>query len=259
MLLYLDPSFHAGDDVNLSIEVSSFNGLPMTLAATLHTGTPVATTLISQNFDGVAPGAVPAGWTAAHGGGANTVPWTTSATFCGSRSNAAFHGNANDSANPKNNARWERLFSPPFVVPANARWVEVEFDVCTDTEDDPSFTVQAFDGAFRRVFDATPGATTRSVFAEAFAQDFTTGSLFGYPKHLPRSSNPSYFEDMSAWAGDSHGLKHVRMRFPGMAAATAQLRFEYTQDEIAMCADVRPGHACGVLVDNVKVTSFTAR
>jgi len=40
-----------------------------------------------------------------------------------------------------------------------------------------------------------------------------------------------------------------------MAGSTAQLRFEYTQDAIATCADVRPGHACGVVVDNLVVRS----
>jgi hypothetical protein len=40
-----------------------------------------------------------------------------------------------------------------------------------------------------------------------------------------------------------------------MAGSTAQLRFEYTQDAIATCGDVRPGHACGVTVDNIVVRS----
>ena len=46
---------------------------------------------------------------------------------------------------------------------------------------------------------------------------------------------------MSVWAGDSQGVKHVRLRLPGMAGSTAQLRFEFTQDAIGTCADVRPG------------------
>jgi uncharacterized repeat protein (TIGR01451 family) len=40
-----------------------------------------------------------------------------------------------------------------------------------------------------------------------------------------------------------------------MAGSRAQLRFEFAQDGLATCADVRPGHACGVLVDNVVVQS----
>ena len=64
---------------------------------------------------------------------------------------------------------------------------------------------------------------------------------------------------MSVWAGDSGGIRHVKMRLPGMAGTTAQLRFEFAPDEIFTCANVRPGHSCGVLVDNVKMTSFKAK
>src|SRR5262249_32957028 len=78
-------------------------------------------------------------------------------------------------------------------------------------------------------------------------------------KHLPRNSNANYLQDMSVWAGDSGGLRHVHLKLPGMAGSTAQLRFEFTQDAVATCADVRPGHACGVLVDNLVVASVAVR
>lgn len=259
VVLQLDKSFDAGKDVTLAITVFSGIGVPVKLEATLHTGTPSATTLLHETFDGVAPGTLPAGWVAAHGAGANVVPWTTSNTFCGTSSNAAFHVNANDGAAATNNARWERLLGPVVTVPSDADWVEIELDLCTDTEDEPALKVQAYDGMFLRVFDATPGDLTRSVLVEAFEQGFTTGTRFGYPKHFPRSGNPFYFEDMSAWAGDSGGIRHVKMRLAGMAGTTVQLRFEFAQDEIFTCANVRPGHSCGVLVDNVKMTSFKAR
>jgi hypothetical protein len=258
IVLRLAPTFVSGQDVTIELTVLSLGGLPMRLETTLHTGTPLATTLINEPFS-VAPGTLPAGWNAVHGAGGNTVPWTTRTGFCGSASNGAFHINANDGANPSNNGRWERLFSPTIAVPADSQWAEVELDVCTDTEDDPNYNILAYDGAFLRVFDATPGHTARSVLAEAFASDFTTGSLFHYPKHLPRSGNPFYFEDMSVWAGDSGGLQHVKIRLNGLAGTMIQLRFEFTQDEIFTCANVRPGHACGVLIDNVKFTSFQAR
>jgi hypothetical protein len=93
---------------------------------------------------------------------------------------------------------------------------------------------------------------------EAFADEFTTGSFFHFPKHLPRGGAP-YFEDMSVWAGESKGFKRVHLRLPGMAGTTAQLRFEYTQDAIGICSDVRPGHTCGVAVDNVVVRSVKSR
>jgi len=259
VVLALDPGFVAGQDVALGIRVLSGNGLATDLEATVHTGTPLATVLVDESFDGVDPGALPVGWRAVHGAGANTVPWTTSGSFCGSSSNAAFHINADDGVTPADQARWERLVGPTVTVPADTAWAEVEFDVCTDTEDNPSFNVQAFDGLFLRVFDGTLGDSPRSVLVEAIAEDFTTGSSSGYPKHLPRGDNPAYFQDMSVWAGDSAGPQHVKMRLPGLNGTTVQLRFEYTQDDSFTCASVRPGHACGVSVDNVKLTAFRAR
>ncbi|MBV9269122.1 MAG: exo-alpha-sialidase [Acidobacteriaceae bacterium] len=215
-------------------------------------------TLLYETFDTVAPGSLPAGWTAAHGAGANVIPWTTSKSFapgiCGA-SNAAFHQNANDSTT-KDQARWERLFSPRMTVPASAKFVSVDFDVCYDTEDDPILNVLAYDGLFLRLTDLTPGRTLRSVLAEAFEHRFTTGDFKHYPKHLPRNSDPAYFQDMSAWAGFSNGPQHVHMVFPGMAGSVFQLRFEYTQDQAGICSDLRPGDACGVTVDNVLVQSI---
>jgi hypothetical protein len=149
---------------------------------------------------------------------------------------------------------WHRLFSPAFQVPPDAEYVTVDFDVCYDTEDDPSFDVLAYDGLFLRVTDLTPGHTLRSVLAEAFEDKFRTDGFFHYPKHFPRNDDPAYFEDMSAWAGESQRFQHVQLRLPGMAGTVSQLRFEYTQDEIASCADVRPGHSCGVSIDNVRIS-----
>ena len=225
-------------------------------------GTPVFTALLTENFDekGLPAGALPAGWVAAHGAGANVVPWVTTHGFCGNRSNVAFHPNANDGLPPgpdvdDSPTRWERLFSPILAVPADADLVVLDFDVCYDTEDDPNFNVLAYDGFFLRITDRTPGNILRSVLAEAFDRKFTTGEIQHYPKHLPRSNDPDYFEDMSAWAGDSRGTRHVHLEFPGMAGTSAQLRFEFTQDSIGTCADVRPGHTCGVSVDNITMKS----
>ena len=259
--LRVGAGFDPGNLIELKmVATGRFGNRPIAAAELRHTlfsGTPVETTLLTENFNGVAPGAIPAGWTAAHGGGTNTVPWITSNTFCGDGTNAAFHQNADD--NPGGNpTRFERLFSPNFAVPANSDYVTIEFDVCTDTEDDPNFNVQAYDGLALRVFDATPGSFPRSVLVEAYADEFTTGPIKHYPKHLPRSSNPAYFQDMSVWAGDSGGPRRVRMTLPGMAGTIAQLRFEYTQDGFGTCLDVGSGPVCGVSVDNITIKSVRA-
>lgn len=251
------PGFHPGTPIKLRLQTIGqfgFGGIDLgTLRTSLFSGTPVATRLLSENFNAAAT--LPTGWSSVHGGGANEVPWTTSNTFCGARSNAAFHPNADDGPGGGDPTRWERLFSAPFVVPADSDYVTVDFDVCTDTEFDPNFNVLAYDGLLLRVTDLTTGHTLRSVLAEAFDDVFTTGKIKHYPKHLPRNSNPAYFEDMSVWAGDSGGARHVHLRLPGMAGTTAQLRFEYTQDGSATCLDVGGGPVCGVSVDNVVIRS----
>jgi hypothetical protein len=255
-VLAIGPAFAPGTPIELALKVGEKHGRA-TLLQTLFTGTPQATTLLTEDFNGAAPGTLPAGWSSVHWGGHNVVPWTTSSTFCSASSNAAFHVNAADGPGPGllTNTRWERLFSPLFVVSGDAEYVTVDMDVCYDTEDDPNFNILAYDGFLLRITDFTLGRLNRSVLPEAFEDEFTTGSFFHHPKHLPRNSNPAYLQDMSAWAGDSQGFKHVRMRLPGMAGSTVQLRFEYTQDETATCGDVRPGHACGVTVDNIVVKS----
>jgi hypothetical protein len=249
--LQLASSFPIGTPIPLTLNVSTTEG-STALALTLKTGTPVYTTLLSETFDGVAPGAIPAGWTRAHGAGPNTVPWTTSNTFCGG-SNKAFHTEANDVPNASTFSRWERLFSPIVTVPPLSQYVTVDFDVCYDTEDDPVLPVLAYDGFFLRVTDVTPGRTLRSILAEAFEQEFTTDGFKHYPKHFPRNGDPSYFEDMSAWAGNSNGQQHVHLELPGMAGSQFQLRFEYAQDQFGLCTDLRPGHICGVSLDNVVI------
>lgn len=253
-------SFVPGTPIELVLSVRGNEQGQTTLLYTLNTGTPVATTIFSENFNSVAPGALPAGWVTSHGGGFNTVPWTTSSSFCGSTSNGAFHANANDQAPGHSPIRWERLFSPAISVPANSEYVTVDFDVCYDAEDDPNFNIWAYDGFFLRVTDLTGTANRplRSVLTEAFEDEFTTGGVDGYPKHFPRNSNTAYFQDMSAWSGDSHGMQHVHMRLPGMAASIFQFRFEFTQDGGGICSDVRPGHSCGVFFDNLVVKSVVS-
>jgi hypothetical protein len=260
-VLQISPQFTPGTPIELTLAITTVQG-PATLLLTLQTGTPVHTTLLSENFDAVAPGSLPAGWSSAHGGGANTVPWITSNSFapslCGT-SNKAFHQNANDGPPPNGRpSRWERLFSPLVNIPGDSQYVTVEFDVCYDTEDDPVLPTLGYDGLFLRIADQTPGRTLRSVLVEAFEQEFTTNGFEHYPKHLPRNSDPNYFQDMSAWAGFSNGIQHVRMKLPGMAGSRAQLRFEYTQDASATCADVRPEHTCGVAIDNILVRSVVS-
>jgi hypothetical protein len=247
--------FAPGSPIELRLKVEGDHLQRTTLRHRLLTAAPKETTLLTEDFETLPSGSdLPLDWQSRHGAGANTVPWITSSTFCGS-SAGAFHANAEDggSGSP---ARWERLWSPAFEVPADSAYVTVDFDVCYNTEDNLPYKVWAWDGFFLRITDLTTGRVVISNLVESFADEFTTGDFEHYPKHLPRSSNSAYFEDMSVWAGDSGGLKHVKMRLPGMQGSTAQLRFEFTQDSNGICANpASTGGQCGVFVDNVVVKS----
>src|SRR5207249_3083528 len=256
-IIQLSPSYARGTPLDLVLNVTSNQGTTV-LLFTHSTGTPGATTLFQENFDSTTPGTLPAGWLTQHVGGSNTVPWTTSNTF-NPGNNGAFHTNANDG--PASDAtRWERFLSPIIVVPPDSEYVTLDFDVKHDTQDDPNFNILAYDGFLLRIGDYgpsnSPPAFVRSVMAEAFEEEFTTSNQNHYPKHFPRSNNTRYFQDISAWAGDSAGLKHVHMKLNGMAGRSIRLWWEFTQDANLICNDVRPAaRACGVLFDNLFVQS----
>jgi len=259
-------TFVSGTRIDFTLTVSSAQG-STTLLFTQASGTPLTLTLLSQDFNGVVSGGIlPIGWVSSHQGGTTTVAWTTRNLSLGATpaaiSNAAFHTNNGLGADP---TRFERLTSPQFVVPASAQYATVDFDIAYDTEDDPGFATLAYDGLLVRFSDETPGRTTRVVAAEAFAEQFKSGTADFYPKHFPRNDNPGYLQDLSAWSGDSragnadpNGYRHVQLKLPGIAGSTARLLFEYTQDNINICTAVRPGHVCGVLIDNIVVRSVTA-
>lgn len=252
----LSPSFVPGTTIEFKLAVTTASG-NAALLFSQRTGQPVKTTLYSTDFNTDA-----GGFTTAHGGGANTVAWTlsttafTAAPFNTNGTRSLFHINANDGVGGTGNpTRWERAIGPVITVPANASYAEVEFDVAYNSEDEPTYNIYAWDGFFLRITDNTGGSfLLRSVLAEAFAQDFMTGTSKGYPKHLPRNSSTSYFEDMACWAGYSNGWKHVSMKLPGVAGTKIQLRFEYAQDSGGFGSNAAYPTK-GVAVDNIVVKS----
>ena len=256
-IVQLSPAYVRGTPLDLVLNVSSNQGLTV-LRFTHSTGTPRADTIFQENFDSTAPGTLPAGWLIQHKGGNNTVPWTTSSTF-NPGNNGAFHVDAADGLAGNAN-RWERLLSPLITVPANSEYATLDFDVMYNTQDDPDFNILAYDGFLLAIGDygpsTSPPSLVRSVLAEAFEEEFTTGNSNHYPKHFPRSNSTAYLQDLSAWAGDSGGVKHVHARLNGMAGRSIRLFWEYTQDDQYTCNYVRPGApACGVLFDNLVVQS----
>jgi BNR/Asp-box repeat len=257
--LFLEPGFIPGTTLEFTLAVATAQGVK-TLLFSQPTGTPVGTTIFSENFDGVPAGSLPAGWTNFHNGGANVVPWTTVDNVPGATtgSNSLFHIDANDGVNG-DATRWEQVSSPTITIPPTAAYVTLDFDTWYDTEDNtysPGLNIYGFDGATLRIADLTSGHVTRTNLVEAFAEEFSTGSLMHFPKHLPRNDNTAYFQDMSVWGGYSDGWQHVHLKLPGMAGTTVQLRWDYTQDTTGTAADVRPGHTfSGVAIDNIVLQS----
>ncbi len=257
-MVLLEPGFVPGTTIEFSLGVKTAQGTTMLLFSQ-PTGTPIATTLFAEDFSSVSPGSLPAGWAAFHKGGANTVPWTTANDVPGATgNNALFHINADDGVNG-DATRWEQVSTPTIAIPATAAYVTLDFDAWYDTEDNtysPGFNIYGFDGATLRITDVTPGHATRTNLVEAFAEEITTGSLFHFPKHLPRGNSTAYFQDMSVWGGYSGGWQHVHMKLPGMQGTSVQLRWEYTQDANGTATDVRPADTyCGVAIDNVILSS----
>lgn len=256
----LSHAFVPGTPIELQLSVNTAQGTTL-LDYTLKTGQGVVTPVYSMDFEAGAPG-----WTVAHGGGANQVNWGiatgqfSSAPYNNPVTNhIAFHINAADGVGGTGNpTRFERLFSPVLNTPSDSDYVQLDFDVMYNSEDDPTYNIQAFDGFCLRITDQTNSVAfpLRSVLAEAFAQDFTTDSIKGYPKHLPRNSSTSYFQDMAVWAGYSAGIKHVSMKLPGMAGVPFQLRFEYTQDSgVSGSSSAPAGTTKGVGFDNLVIKS----
>jgi len=66
-VVQIDQAFVPGTHIEFVLAVATAQG-STTLPFTQATGTPIATTIFSENFDGVPPGAFPLGWSTSHGG-----------------------------------------------------------------------------------------------------------------------------------------------------------------------------------------------
>ena len=189
------------------------------------------------------------------------MPWVKHTGFCGGI--GLFQPNTAAAADA---TRYERLLFGPFGTwpSAQSQLTTLELRLCYETEDDPDFNVLAYDGLTVGIVDLTTGRVTRPVLAEAFATRIANGSgplaANHFPKHLPRSGDPGYLQDMSVWAGSSAGMKTVLMDLPGMEDSVVQFFFDDTQDRGGTCTDAghpgSPPGTCGVLLNYVRVQAI---
>jgi hypothetical protein len=251
----ISSSFVSGTPIDFKLHVVTTQGAG-DLLFRQWTGTPVFSTLLSQNFNALSAGSLPAGWFTFHNGGDNTISWTTAKNHFANTTNALWHQNANDSSTT-DNTRNEGISTPLIAVPANSKYVLLDFDIAYDTEFEPLLKVADYDGALCRITDFTDNPSQgRSVLLEACAEEFTTtwsgGSRSHFPKHFPRNGSSKYFQDMSNWGGISHGTEHVRVKIRGMAGRSVELRFYFTQDRNGTGANTDPGKTdYGVMIDNI--------
>ena len=234
----LAPTWPAGMPIDLTLHVTTNQGTTE-LQVRLAIGTPAAgKTLIDETFESVLPPALPAGWTSnvlvAEDVPLDT-PWKTASGF--SPSTVAFHDD--DDAQ----AQQPELDSPLVTVPASAGTMDLllDFDLAYRLQDDPPRVLRAIDGlnvllASEEAYDFVP--------VEAFATEIRTGTAAGAPKRTPLGA---------AWSGDSGGVVHVAMRFPGAGMEGAKLRvvFLFEESEPGTCVDAGYAPPCGIAIDNV--------
>ena len=177
-----------------------------TVIGGLSSGT---TTTTWQNFDGVTPPALPAGWVSSVPSG-SAAGWSTSAASPQTAPNAA-------AAVPTTTASEQRLDSPVFTIPSSAVDPEIRLQHRWNTE-------SGYDG----------GVLEISVDGGAYADVLEAGGSFaagGYTAALGSGSqNP--LGGRQAWSGPQNAdYTQTRVMLPAaLAGRTVQLRFRLGSD-----------------------------
>lgn len=234
-IIRLEPSYACGEPGRLRLNFSTSTGgnTPSFLEFSVPTGLVEATTpLLSENFDGVTPPALPVGWSAINQCGTCTAaPWVTSATGSTSPPNAAF-------APEDASMTFSRLQGPIVPVPAAADYVEVRFDLQHRlSQYDDRYAPSG--ASFEYQLDGAGG----SRFATSDAEEFD----YRYGHNIARQSGDQA-GDRSAWSGLSPGFVPARIRVRGLGGHTLRPRFDLTTSG--------GGPVEGVRVDNVRIDAF---
>lgn len=197
-----------------------------TITYTLQLGAYTAAATLFQNFDGVTPPALPAGWTSEVGSGTSS-PWTTSTTTPDSAPNSV---SATSVASVSDN----RLVSPVVAVPANApqlsfrhRW-KLEF---------------LFDGGILEI------SINNGAYADIIAAggSFVTG---GYNGTID-SQTGSPIAGKNAWTGSFNASYTTTLVNLPAAAAGQNVRFRW---RLASDSDVTEAGAVW-RIDSINVIS----
>jgi uncharacterized repeat protein (TIGR01451 family) len=204
-------SLACGTDVVATIHVQDGASDLGNAVWNLPTGVP--NTVLNENFDGVTPPALPAGWTSVSGAGADA--WTTNTTTPDTAPNDAF---VNDPATVSDTY----LVTPNILVPTTVNPVVLSFRNSYNLEASGAPTV-GYDG----------GVLELKVGAGAFQDVITAGGAFGvggYNRTIS-SSFASPIAGRLAWSGNSSGYITTTVTLPAaVSGQTIQLRWRRASD-----------------------------
>jgi hypothetical protein len=187
-----------GSKLTVSVVVTSNLGTE-TKTFPIQLGTPA--TFFTQNFDGVAAPALPAGWVSANvsGGG---VAWTTTTTNVDSPPNAAVTTFAATTSRSD-------LVTPPIAIPATGT-TQLTFRHSYNSEFD-------WDGG--ALFIVIPGVTPAGQVTEILGAggSFETGS-YNWAVEPASQGNTSPLASFALWTGNSGGYITTTVNLPTSAA-----------------------------------------
>lgn len=229
----VDPGVPCGSTIDFKVDYVTdlFGPGSLPFEGVLYVGHPVATVLLSQNFDGVAAPALPAGWTTATLVGAAN-PWVTSTTFAASATNSVFC--ANIAATSHN-----ELQSPAVPIPAGTEIVRVDLDETHNME--INVERQAWDGGLMRIL---LGGTR---YFSGGAGNMTPF----YPWQMLRQAAASQpLQDLACWSDNTTPtFAHYRTDMTDLGGQSINLLFSVSTDPSV-------GTATGMFIDNVVVTAI---
>jgi hypothetical protein len=222
-----------GSKVTVSVVVTSNLGTE-TKTFKLQTGAP--TPVYTENFDGVAAPALPAGWTAS-----GTPAWMTSAIAADSAPNAAATTFATTTQNGE-------LVSPAVAVPANGAQLTFRHSYLSEFSwDGGVLEISINGGAFVDVVDA--GGT------------FEAGS-YNWAFQRASDGNTSALASRAGWTGNSNGFITTTVNLPASAyGQNVRFKFRAASDSEATVTNshwridsiVLNGFICPALATTVTV------
>ena len=227
--LRLDPGLACGTELEFRLEVSSSAG-PASIPFRQRIGRPVRTPILSENWEGVAPPALPPGWsTTVLNGFAN--PWKTSSVYAGSGVQSVFCADISGTS-------LNELLSPAFTLPAGTGLLEVTFLVSQNLEHETER--RAWDGGLLRVrVDGSP------FLAGAIASRFEPF----YPWQMNRQpTDRQPLQDLACWSDNTTpDFSPVLLEFPDLGGRSIQLAFD-------LGTDGSVGTPTGMFVDDLRVS-----